>query len=68
MVRIIRGFDNLRLPSPVFPDDIVRVRVRNLHAYTPPSGKGTVVERDVELWSTTGKKPAVVCTLNLQYF
>ncbi|MBP9669488.1 MAG: MaoC family dehydratase N-terminal domain-containing protein [Candidatus Pacebacteria bacterium] len=67
-VRIVRAIEQLRLPSPVYPGDTVHARVRRLSAYTAPSGKGTVVERVVEVWSLAGAKPAVVCILRLQYF
>ena len=67
-VRIIRRIDLLRLPSPVFAGERVHVRSAFVRAYDAPSGKGTVVERDVELWSLSGAKPAVVCRLSLQYF
>ncbi len=67
-VRIVRGFDRLRLPSPVVIGDTVHARVRNLRAYHPPSGKGAVLEREVEVWSLHGAKPAVSCILKLQYF
>ena len=67
-VRIVRGIDRLRLPSPVYPDEFVRARVRNMRAYHAQSGNGTVIERDVEIWSLHGTKPAVACTLKLQYF
>ena len=66
-VRIVRAIDNLRLPSPVYPNDIVHTHVRRLKAYAATSGKGTVIEREVELWSRYGIKPAVACTLKLQY-
>lgn len=67
-VRIVRGFDNLRLPSAVTWDHLVHARVRRLKAYAAHSGKGTVIERDLEVWSVLGKKPAVACRLKLQYF
>ncbi|MBP9757812.1 MAG: hypothetical protein KBD06_04380 [Candidatus Pacebacteria bacterium] len=67
-VRIVRGIDNLRLPSPAYPDEFVRMRVRNMCAYPAESGKGTIVERDIEVWSLNGKKPAVTGRLKLQYF
>lgn len=67
-VRIVRGFDKLRLPSHVLWDELVHARVRRMSAYPAPSGKGTVIERDIEVWSILGKKPAVVGRLKLQYF
>lgn len=67
-VRIIRRIDTLRLPSPVFADERVHVRAHMVRAYPAPSGKGTIIERDVELWSLQGTKPAVTCRLSLQYF
>jgi len=67
-VRIVRGIDQLRLLSPVFPSDTVHARVRLRDARPAPSGKGTILTRDVEVWSTTGAKPAVTCSLSLQYF
>lgn len=66
-VRIVRAIDNLRLPSPVYPDETVRVHVRHLRAYIAPSGRGTIIEREIEVWSLHGEKPAVSCTLKLQY-
>ena len=67
-VRIVRGFDRLRLPSPVFVGDTVHARVRNLRASAAASGKGTVIAREVEVWSLAGTKPAVSCMLKMQYF
>jgi acyl dehydratase len=67
-VRIIRAIDHLRLPSPVYPGDTIHARLRRLKTYAAPSGKGTVVEREVEVWSQSGTKPAVTCTLKMQYF
>ncbi len=67
-VRIVRGFDHLRLPSPVFPDESVRERIRRMHAYPAESGKGTIIERKVEVWALHGKKPAACGILKLQYF
>lgn len=67
-VRIVRGIDTLRLPSPVYPDQSVHVRARRLSAHKATSGKGTVVRRDIELWSFAGSKPAMTGTLKLQYY
>lgn len=67
-VRIVRGFDHLRLPSPAYPDEFVHARVRRMHAYPADSGKGTVVERDIEVWTLHGDKPAACGILKLQYF
>jgi acyl dehydratase len=66
-VQVVRGFDNLRLPSPVYPGDRVHVRVRDLKTYPAPSGKGTIVDRNVEVWSKQGTMPAATCVLRLQY-
>ncbi len=67
-VRVIRGIDRLRLPSPVYPSDSIHARVRRMKAYAAQSGKGTIIERDVEVWSQRGIKPAVACMLKMQYF
>ena len=67
-VRIIRAIDALRLPAPVFPGNSVHTRVRLLKVYHAQSGKGVVIERQVEVWSLCGTKPAVVCVLKMQYF
>lgn len=67
-VKIVRGIDHLRLPSPVYAGERVHARVWGLKAYPAKSGKGTIVERGVEVWSVDGRKPAVTCLLRLQYF
>ena len=67
-VRIIRAIDNLRLPSPIYPDDLIHARTRLLAVSTAKSGKGTVLKRAVEVWKEGGNKPTVVCTLSMQYF
>ncbi len=67
-LRVIRGIERLRFPSPVYPRNMVRVRVRRLKEYQAPSGKGVVIEREVEVWAKKGKKPALSCVLKLQYF
>ena len=66
--RIVRGSDHFRFPSPVFPDDIVQARVRLRDVRISENGKGIILIRDTEIWSTTGTKPAVTCSLQLQYF
>lgn len=67
-VRIIRAIDALRLPSPVFPGDTIHARTRRIIASHAKSGKGTILKRDVEVWKHDGEKPAVTCSLSLQYF
>ena len=69
-VRVIRGIDRLRLPSPVYPRNFVHTRVRRIATYAAQSGKGTIIERDVEVWAKarTCTKPAVACVLKMQYF
>jgi len=68
-VRIVRGVDRLRLPSPVYVGDRIHARSRIRAVYAARSGKGTVIERDIEVWSSSGgEKPAVSCVLKLQYF
>ena len=67
-VRIVRGIDHLRLPAPVYLGETVHARVRLTNVRSAPSGKGTILTRAVEVWSTVGEKPAVVCSLELQYF
>lgn len=67
-VRIVRGIEKLRLLSPVYPNSAIHARTRNLIAYPAPSGKGTVVSRELEMWSHSGEKPALACTILFQYF
>jgi acyl dehydratase len=66
--RIVRGSDHFRFPSPVFVDDVVHARARLCSVELAASKKGTVLTREIEVWSTTGEKPAVTCRLALQYF
>lgn len=69
-VRIVRGMDRLRLPSPAYVGDQPWVRAKIRDVYAAPSGKGTVIERDVEMWlfNRWTEKPTVSCILKLQYF
>lgn len=67
-VRIIRGMDRLRLISPVYPEDRVRMRTSHLVTQVAQSGKGLIVTRRVEVWRVGGERPALVCDLHLQYF
>lgn len=66
-MRIIRGIDKLRLPSPVYPNDRIHARTQTLRAYAPSSARGTVIERNVEVWSMDGNRPVVACLLLFQY-
>ena len=66
--RIVRGSDHFRFPAPIFPGDTVHTRVHLQEVRTSKNNRGTILFRDTEVWSTVGTKPAVVCSLQLQYF
>lgn len=63
--RIVRGGE-WRFPAPVFVDDIVHARSRLLTVRL--TQRGVVLMREIEVWSVNGLKPAVTCSLQLQYF
>jgi len=69
-VRVIRGFERVRFTYPVRPNATVLLSSRNLKAYPAPSGKGTIVEREIQLWTDNIVWPetVLVCTLKMQYF
>lgn len=67
--RIVRGFDNLRFPGPVYPGEYVHLSAVLQAAYRARSGKGLVLSRKISLSAVNREnEPALVGTLHYQYF
>lgn len=67
---VIRGLDRVRFTNPVYPGWLVYLRWKNLKAYAAPSGKGTVVEREISLCTKPTDltvETVLTCTLKQQY-
>jgi acyl dehydratase len=69
-VRVIRGFEHVRFTYHLYPNERLYLSSKNLKAYSAPSGKGTIVERDINLWrdNIVWPETVAVCTIKLQYF
>jgi acyl dehydratase len=69
-LRVIRGFEKVRFTNPVYPGETVYCNSRVIKVYAAKSGKGTVVERDIQLWvdNPLSSKLVLCCTFKLQYF
>lgn len=63
--RIVRGGE-WRFPAPVFPENTVQARTRLTEVRR--TKRGTLLIREVEVWSSGNTKPVVTCILQLQYF